>query len=227
MNVETLEQAAEPAAGGAEYYQQYKALSTAAVGSFVLGLASAMALFDWSLLAVPVVGIVLSLYAARQLRLRQAELTGGRLAGSGLALSVVFLIAGAGYLSYEYATEVPEGCLRISYDDLAPDPEKPSELLPKSAKELDGKHVFIKGYVYPSKEMFGIREFILCRDKGDCCFGGNPKLTDRIQVSLQGPLRLDYSQKLFRVAGEFRIEPGEAKAVGGGILYRMKADHLQ
>ncbi len=227
MNLETLEQAAEPAAGGVEYYQQYKALSTAAVGSFVLGLASVLALFDWSLLAVPVVGILLSLYSARQVRLRQAELTGGTLARAGLALSLGFLIVGASYLSYEYATEVPEGALRISYDDLAPDPEKPSELLPESAKELDGKRVFIKGYVYPSKDMFGIREFVLCRDKGDCCFGGNPKLTDRIQVTLEGPLRLEYAPKLFRVAGVFRVEPGEAKAVSGGVLYRMKADHLR
>ena len=230
MSVDTLEKSenADPTtAGGAEYYQQYKALSTAAVGSFVLGLASVMALFDWALLAVPAIGILFGSYAVRQVRIRQAELTGGKLARAGLALSVGFLVAGAGYQTFEYVTEVPDGALRISYDDLSPDPEKPNELMPESVKDLDGKRVFIKGYVYPSKDLYGIREFVLCRDKGDCCFGGNPKLTDRIQITLLGPLRLDYTQKLFRVAGVFAIEPGEAKAVSGGVLYRMKADYLK
>jgi hypothetical protein len=227
MNVETLERPASPTDNGHEYYRQYKALSTAAVGSFVLGLASVLALFDWSLLAVPVVGILLSLYSVRQLRLRSAELTGTALARGGLILAVLFLILGAGYQSYEYATEVPEGSQRISYDDLATDPEKPLQTLPDAAKEFDGKRIFIKGYVYPSKDQFGIRQFVLCRDKGDCCFGGNPKITERILVTLNEPLLMNYSPRLYRVAGQFHIEPGQTKEMGGGILYRLKADYLQ
>ena len=54
-----------------------------------------------------------------------------------------------------------------------------------SYKELDGKKVFIKGYMYPSSQMTGIREFVLCRDNGTCCFGGQPRLTDMIRVKLK------------------------------------------
>ena len=30
----------------------------------------------------------------------------------------------------------------------------------------------------------GITQFLLVRDQGTCCFGGNPKVTDRILVQL-------------------------------------------
>lgn len=226
MNVQALEHEPDTAAAGAEYYQ-YRALSSLAVGSFVFGLLSATSILDWSLLAVPLVGILLGTFAWRQVRARRGELAGEGMAKAGLALSIVFLIGGASYQSYQYVTEVPDGFARISYDELTPDSNKLSQVIPPSAEQLNGKQVFIKGYIYPPKDMVGLREFVLCRDKGDCCFGGNPKITDRILVTLEGGLRLNYTPKLYRVAGTFRVEPGQTQALGGGVVYRLSAEYLQ
>ena len=96
-------------------------------------------------------------------------------------------MSGPGWLTYDYLTEVPDGYERISYADLQPDPAQAGQVVPPSALELEGKKIFIKGYIYPGREKDGIRQFLLVRDQGDCCFGGNPKITDRIQVTLVEP----------------------------------------
>ena len=161
------------------------------------------------------------------IRARADELTGVGLAKFGIATSIFCFVAGASWLTYEYATEVPPNTLRVAYEDLQPDPDRPSQLIPPSVAELDGKRIFIKGYVYPSKKMDNIRQFILCRDKGDCCFGGNPKLTDRIQVTLMRGLRMEYSTKLFKLAGVFHVSPSQASGMDGGVLYHLEADLLK
>ncbi len=229
MNVDTLSmstQEAAPPEDSAEYYQQYKSLSKAAVGSLVFGLLSWVSMMDWLLLAIPAVGVVLGLFARRQIRKRPRELSGAPLAQLGLVLSMCGLLGGGSYLGYDYLTEVPEGYDLISYSQLQPDPEHPSQMIPASAQSLDGQRVFIRGYVYPSNNT-RVHEFILCRDQGDCCFGGNPKLTDRIQVTLDGDLMMDFSPKLLRVGGVFHIQPGYTPAVAGGVIYRMNADYLR
>ena len=82
---------------------------------------------------------------------------------------------------------------------MQPDADTPNQIVPPSAQELNGKKVFIKGYVYqPSGrggQMSGLKEFVLVRDKGQCCFGGNPKLTDMILVKLQGSLTAEFNMQ--------------------------------
>jgi hypothetical protein len=101
--------------------------------------------------------------------------------------------------------------------------------VPPSALELEGKHVFIKGYLYPGREKDGIKQFLLVRDQGDCCFGGNPKITDRIQVTLAGPLRVSYQTRLFKVGGKFHVAPMDQATGGakGGVFYHLDADYVQ
>jgi hypothetical protein len=161
------------------------------------------------------------------LRHRTDELTGLPLAKAGLALSVVSLVGGFGWLSYELATECPDGYDPISYSSLQPGPDDPADRIPPSALDLDGKRIFIKGYVYPGKQTDGIETFLLCRDRGECCFGGDPKITDRILVQIVGPQRLTYKPTLQRVAGTFHVQPGTAVDAGGAVLYRLEADYLK
>ncbi len=92
---------------------------------------------------------------------------------------------------------------------------------------MEGKKIFIKGYIYPGREIEGIKTFLLVRDQGDCCFGGNPKITDRIQVTLTDPLRLTYRPRLHALAGVFHIKPTTAVNAGGGVFYQLDADYLQ
>ncbi len=98
---------------------------------------------------------------------------------------------------------------------------------PPSAKELDGKKVYIKGYMYPTDQTTQIKEFVLCRDNGTCCFGGQPKLTDMIQVKLKEPLALDYHTGLRYIAGNFKVEQSQAPGTLGTVLYHLEADYAK
>jgi hypothetical protein len=150
----------------------YRAVSSAAVVSLVFGIASILAFLDWLLLFLPSVGLIAGLTASRKIRLYPEELSGGGLARAGTLLSLVAVVAAPCWLWYSMITEAPEGYLRISYAELQPDRGAPPTEIPRTATELEGKRVFIKGFMYPGPERSGIRRFILCRDNGTCCFGG-------------------------------------------------------
>jgi hypothetical protein len=212
-----------------EQYEQYRALSTSAVASLIVGLLSCLAILDWTLVAIPVIGIPLSVLSLAKIKRRGDELTGAGLAQTGLALSLLFVVVGPSWLTYQYVTELPEGYQRISYAELQPDETQPGQLVPPSALALEGKKIFIKGYVYPGRQKEGIREFLLVRDRGQCCFGGNPKITDRILVTLEDPLRLAYAPRLHNLGGTFHVEARDSalESAKGGVFYHLKADYLQ
>lgn len=224
MSVSTLERPLAPSAYDAAEVD-YRAVSSLAVASVVIGLVSFVALFDWSLAVVPAIGLVTGGVALVQIRSRPRELTGRGLARAGALLSLGFLVGGPGWLTYSYLTEVPEGYRRVSYDLLQPAEGEAEDAIPQSARDLDGQRVFLKGYVFPSqRQTSGIRKFILCRDNGECCFGGDPKLTDMILVTMQGGATIDYSARMFRVAGTFRVAQGESVEGLRGALYQLEAD---
>jgi hypothetical protein len=196
----------------------YRALSTSAVATLLLGALSALALLDSLLVVVPLVGIGLGLGSLRIIRRQSEELSGRGVARVGIALCVVFFTASVARHSWIYATEVPPGYERISYDRLQPDPDRPEEILPAAARALDGKKVFIKGYPLAGSQQTGIKQFVLVRDQGDCCFGGNPKITDQIGVTLAGGLTFDYDLRMLRIAGTFRVHPDRPVSGLGGPL---------
>jgi hypothetical protein len=215
-----------------EYFESYRALSSMAVTSFVLGLISIVHLwsaeFGLGLGIVPVLGLALGLRAMWVIRTNPREYTGLLFAKVGAAVSALFLIAGWSLAGFVYATEVPEGYERISYNQLQAQDRIQSNVVPKSALELHGKRVFIKGYVYPGQaQTRGIKQFVLCRDNGDCCFGGTPPLTDKILITLQDPLRLNYSTRLQKLAGTFYVAPTAGIDAPGDILYQLEADYLK
>jgi hypothetical protein len=72
---------------------------------------------------------------------------------------------------------------------------------------LNGKKVYMKGYVLAGSKLDGISEFMLVRDAGTCCFGGNPKTTDKVAVSIATPGGMVYMKQMARVSGVFRVAP--------------------
>jgi hypothetical protein len=117
---------------------------------------------------------------------------------------------------------VPEGYERVSFPWLSKQPPEFRDdgdfnIAPDVAA-LDGKPIFIKGYMYPTRQKTGIQEFVLVKDTGQCCFGGNPKLTDMIVVKFQDGMTVDHKeQTLVAVAGTFHAknirQSGELAAI--------------
>ncbi len=207
---------------------QYRALSSAAVASFVAGVLSVFSFLSSLFFIIPICGMLLAIVSLQRINQHCDELTGKKLAQAGFILSTFFWAAGAGWLTYVHVYEVPDGYERISYEELQPVSGAPANSVPSSAHLLDGKRVFIKGYMYPGSQQQEIKEFVLVRDQGSCCFGGpTPKLTDMIQVQLKEPLTVNYSPRLFSFGGTFRVEAGKAAGDLGGVLYQLEADYLK
>lgn len=207
--------------------EQYRALSSAAVVAFVLGLLSFLAMADYWLVAVPIVGVIWSIMALRQIRGRREELTGSWLAWAGLMLSLVLLPIGPAYQFHAEAIRIPPGYQPITYDALQPDPNVIGQLIPNSAFALNSKKIYMKGFVYAGSDTTGIQNFVLCRDAGTCCFGGNPKITDRIVVKLKGAGGMVFTKQPVAVAGTFRVSPTQAPGGIGTAYYHLDDAELR
>ena len=199
----------------------YRAISGTAIAAAAVAVLSPLVLLGWSFAAVPVVGLVLAAAALGDIARRPGAVTGRGLALAALAGSAVSLVGGLAYLTTVYAAELPEGFVRLNYAMLQPLPGDPATAVPDSAREMNGRDVLLKGYIYPGSRQRGITEFLLCRDQGDCCFGGTPKITDRVLVRLSDPAGIDFTQRLVKIAGRFRIEPAGTADLGGGVLYHL------
>jgi Domain of unknown function (DUF4190)/Protein of unknown function (DUF3299) len=205
---------------------QYRSISRAAIMSLVLGFASIGGLGFSSLLILPVVGLVLGLVALSTIRRYPMEYTGGRIAATGIVLCTLLFVVGASWHTYDYLTEVPPGYIRTGFWELQPDVDRPELTVSPKSLELSGKSVFIKGYVHPGVASRGkVDRFILVPDMGTCCFGGDPKATDMIEVFVPDPAnRLAYSRKRVKLAGKFEVsnESSQRMQMKNPVWYHLE-----
>jgi hypothetical protein len=200
----------------------YRAVSGWAIGCLVLTVLSPLAFADWWLAVVPVTSIVVGLVGWRQIVMRPEAFVGAPLAIGGVLVSVGLLAGALATLTQIYIAELPEGFVRINYQMLQPLEGDPATAVPPTAIEADGKDVLLKGYMYPGTDTEGIVQFLLVRDQGDCCFGGNPKITDRVLVNLQDAEGIDFTPRMVKIAGRFAIRPAGSVDVDGGVLYHIE-----
>jgi hypothetical protein len=141
------------------------------------------------------------------------------------------LAAGSGVASFTHATEVPDGYARVGFWELQPDPEDPDRLpIGRKALEISGQKVFIKGYMHPGVASMGrVNHFILVPDMGTCCFGGQPKATDMIEVFVpDGKPRVAYAPRRIKLAGTFMLADRPVESLGlAGVWYHLQADQVQ
>jgi hypothetical protein len=190
--------------------QSYRAVSRAAIVSVVLGVISLLAIVFATLLVLPLIGLILGLVAFSTVRRYPAEYTGGNLAVAGILLCAGVLVGGTARHTYIYMTEVPPNHRRTGFWELQPDPDYPEYgPVSKTALDLSGKKIFIKGYMHPGVASLGkVDHFILVPDMGTCCFGGDPKSTDMIEVKVpDAGNRLAYKRRQIKLAGEFAVTP--------------------
>jgi hypothetical protein len=212
-----------------EGFEPYRAVSRGAVASLILALFSPLAFAFTSFLIVPVVGAILGFTAYRSVKRYPLELTGGTVAVIGTFLCSALFISAAAYHTYDYSTEVPEGYTRITFANLQPVAEHPELPVSPQSLQLNGQKIFVKGYVHPDlPSRTNIKRFILVPDMGTCCFGGQPKLTDMIEVNLSDPNRISYTRRKRKLAGVLRVDTA-LKPIAGltGVFYQLDADQVE
>jgi hypothetical protein len=218
---------ADPASD-ASYYQQYRALSVSAIVSLIFALLSPLTFFDWTMGVIPMVSIVLGVFALVRIRRFQNELSGALPARIGVTFSLLMLVGGWGWLSYDFMTEVPEGYIRAPFAELQSNAGRSELQAIANARQYDGKKIFIKGYTLPSVSGKNMKQFIIVPDRGTCCFGGDPKITDMILVTLEDPHRVDYSLFQRKLGGVFQVKGG-LRQVGKDkrVIYELQADYVK
>ncbi len=163
----------------------YRAVSrSAVVAAMVVGGLGLLSFWFVPLLILPAVAILLAMASLGQFRRYPDELTGKPIALLSLFIGAVTLIGATSLHLYTYYTEVPDGYERISFSQLK-SPFIELDYPPETAMALNGKQVFMKGYILPtSVTSASASRFVIVPDIATCCFGGQPKLTHMVEVQL-------------------------------------------
>jgi hypothetical protein len=157
------------------------------------------------------------------------EYTGRGLARAGLLGGITLFLIGSSVSAYTYATEVPDGYERVGFWELQPDPDRPELPIGPKALDVAGKKIFIKGYMHPGVASGGkVSHFILVPDMGTCCFGGQPKPTDMIEVVSPESERISYSTRRVKLAGTFQLFTQPTQTLGlNGVVFHLEADRVR
>jgi hypothetical protein len=205
----------------------YRALSRGAITSivlFVLGLPGLIPTFE-PLLALSGFGLAAGFFAVRTVRRYPAEYSGGLLAQVGVLLNAMLLVGGCTLHTYIYLTEVPDGYDRVAFYELQM-PEKYADAPTAKALEIDGQNVFLKGYIHPASGGGKLNRFVLVPDLGTCCFGGEPRSTSMIEVTMAPGETVRAGKLKIKLAGKFLVNQymQTTPEFENPVLYRLQAD---
>jgi hypothetical protein len=118
-----------------------------------------------------------------------------------------------------------------TFDDIRFDikPGQPfhREMLPPEIESLTGQRIRIRGYILPTPQRRGIKQFVLVRDNQECCFGPGAALYDCILVEMQGGATAEYSIRPIAVEGTFDVQ--EVMGLDGKHLaiYHLSAESVR
>jgi hypothetical protein len=77
------------------------------------------------------------------------------------------------------------------------------EMLTEPIEEMFGQRIRIRGFILPTAQKSGLREFVLVRDNQECCFGPGAALYDCIFVQMQPGKTAEFSIRPVAVEGTF------------------------
>lgn len=101
------------------------------------------------------------------------------------------------------------------------------EMLTEEIEELDGMYVRIRGYMLPTAQKRGVKQFVLVRDNFECCFGPGAALFDCILVEMAKDKTAEYTIWPVAVSGTFEIEEFVAPDGNHLAIYRMEAETVK
>lgn len=125
----------------------------------------------------------------------------------------------------------PDRLVDKSFDDLVfdiePDAPFARDMLTDPIEALNGQRMRIRGYILPTAQKRGIKQFVLVRDNQECCFGPGAALYDCILISMQPGQSAEFSIRPVSVTGRFAIEefPGpDGKPLA---IYQMQGEQVE
>ncbi len=119
----------------------------------------------------------------------------------------------------------------ITFDEIKFEIEKGDpftrNLLPERVTGLEQKRIRIRGYILPSFQQTGLKQFVLVRDNMECCFGPGAAIYDCIVVRMIPGKTANFSIRPVAVQGIFRLE--ELRGPDGNHLaiYTLDGEEVQ
>lgn len=143
------------------------------------------------------------------------------------ALTASVVVFGAASVGVPLATAAD--VKDVTFDTVKLDMEKgekyDSSRLTKEVRQLDGRQIRIRGFILPSFQQSGIKQFVLVRDNMECCFGPGAMLHDCILVEMIPPATAEFTVRPVSVEGTFSIR--EVKGPDGNHLAIYHLDGKQ
>lgn len=101
------------------------------------------------------------------------------------------------------------------------------ENVPKDFRALNGKRVELVGEMWaPNEASNNVRQFELVYSIAKCCFGGPPKVQERVFVRVPDGQRVPYYRGDVRVVGTLRVDV--KKDAGTAVsLYTMDVERVE
>jgi hypothetical protein len=97
----------------------------------------------------------------------------------------------------------------VTFDDIKFEIEKDGKfersMLTPKIEALAGQPIRIRGYILPTFQQSGIRNFVLVRDNMECCFGPGAALYDCIVVEMAPGTSVEFTTRPVTVEGTFGL----------------------
>jgi len=101
------------------------------------------------------------------------------------------------------------------------------EMLTDAIEDLAGKFIRIRGFILPTAQKRGLKQFVLVRDNQECCFGQGAALFDCILVEMADGKTAEFSIRPVAVAGTFDIEEFVGPDNRHLAIYRLDAESVE
>ncbi|HEY4235433.1 MAG TPA: DUF3299 domain-containing protein [Lacipirellulaceae bacterium] len=108
-------------------------------------------------------------------------------------------------------------------------PEEPfrRKMLTPAIEQLSGQRIRIRGFMLPTAQQRGIKQFVLVRDNQQCCFGPGAALFDCILVEMQAGQSAAFSIRPVAVTGKFEVNQFDGPDGHCLAIYHMDAEVVE
>ena len=199
-----------------EFLKQYRVVSRIALCALATSIIGLLSVLDFSTFwLIAAVALIISWLAIYQVNTSDGSVIGKLPARVALVFSLVGLIGGYAWEEYSFYLRVPDNHIPLKWSHLEPEDFGSRGGIPKRAGIADGKDVYIEGYVHPGVSGMGnIAQFVLVGDFDTCCYGGQPKAWDMIEVQLPENVTIQYSRERREIWGKLLVNQSRRIAVG-------------
>lgn len=125
-------------------------------------------------------------------------------------LFVLYVATLSAWEGYADVSEVPAGYRRLDFDrDVTSKIRVGANQQPQFAESLaalDGRSIFLKGWMYPEAQSEGLLRFLLVTREWNYAFGRNPTVAEIAEVKLANGESTQYQPELLSVWGTLRVD---------------------